>query len=128
MSVPGEVVAIAQSADPQTRTFEVEAQVANTGTGLYPGMFVRASVVLERLRDVIIVPHDAVLEMDNKQTVFVVNNGIVHKHVLTIAKEISQCVVVDGGLNVGDTIVTLGQTYLDDGFNVKITSLETNTQ
>ena len=127
-TVPGVVIAIAQSADPQTRTFEIEAQLANTGSGLHPGMFVRASVVLERWRDVIIIPHEAVVKMDNQQTVFVVINGTVHKRGVTIVGEIPQGVVIEDGLNVGDTLVTLGQTYLDDGFSVKITSLETITQ
>ena len=127
-SVPGIVVSIAQSADPKTRAFEVEAQVANSGTGFHPGMFVRAAIVLERWRDAIIIPHEAVMELDNKQTVFVVNGGSVHKREVIIAGEIPQGVVIDEGLSTGDTLVTLGQTYLDEGFSVKITSLETSAR
>jgi RND family efflux transporter MFP subunit len=127
-TVPGVVIAIAQSADPKTRAFEIEAQLANSSTGMHPGMFVRASVVLERWRDVIIIPHEAVVELDNQQTVFVVKDGTVHKRGVSIVGDISQGVIIGDGLNVGDTLVTLGQTYLDDGFNVKITSLETNNR
>lgn len=127
-TVPGVIIAIAQSADPKTRAFEVEAQLANNGTGLHPGMFVRVAIVLERWRDVIIIPHETVLEFDNHQTVFVVNNGSALRRTVTIAAEILQGVVIDDGLNIGDTLVTLGQTYLDEGFGVKITSLETDSQ
>ncbi|MDH3937890.1 MAG: efflux RND transporter periplasmic adaptor subunit, partial [candidate division Zixibacteria bacterium] len=52
LSAPGIVVSITRSADPLTRAFDVEAQVTNHGTHLRPGMFVRASVVLERWQDV----------------------------------------------------------------------------
>lgn len=128
MAVPGTVISIARSADPLTRAFDVEAQVTNSGIGLHPGMFVRASVVLERWRNVIIVPHEAVVELDNRQTVFVINNGVAHKRSVIVTAKILTGVIIEDGLAVGDTLVTLGQTYLDDGFEVTITSLKTDTQ
>lgn len=121
--VPGVVIAVAQSADPKTRAFEVEAQLANNGTGLHPGMFVRAAIVLVRWRDVIIIPHRAMLELDNQETVFVVNGRTARRRPVTVAGETLSGLIIEDGLQVGDTLVTLGQTYLDDGFEVNITSM-----
>jgi RND family efflux transporter MFP subunit len=125
-SLPGEVVAVARSADPVTRAFDVEVSVANKRALLHPGMFVRVSLVLDRLNDVVVAPHEAVVELDNVPTVFVINDGVAHKRPITPAAEIEAGVVISDGLQVGDTLVTLGQTYLDEGFDVKIIELESN--
>ena len=125
-SHPGEVVSVARSADPGTRAFDVEVSIENQRSLLHPGMFVRVSLVLDRLENVIVVPHEAVVTLDHEQTVFVINGGIAHKRTIKPAAEIQAGVVVGAGLQAGDTLVTLGQTYLDDGFVVKISSLESN--
>ncbi len=125
-TVPGVVIAVAQSADPKTRAFEIEAQLTNNGTGLHPGMFVRAAIVLKRWRDVIIIPHRAMLELDKQETVFMVNGGTAHRSPVTVAGETLSGLIIEDGLKVGDTLVTLGQTYLDDGFEVNITSMKTS--
>ncbi len=125
-SVPGLVTSVARSADPETRAFDVEVRLDNNQSSLHPGMFVRVSIILDRFEDVIVVPHAAVVELDNKQTAFVVNGDLAHKRIVTVAAEIEAGVVISEGLQAGDTLVTLGQIYLDDGFTVEITALESN--
>jgi len=119
----GEVVAVATSADPVTRSFEVEAMVDNSDGRYKPGMFVRISIVLEDLTDVVAVPRKAVLTLDNRETVFVVAGGLAEKRHVTLGPEIDGHVVITDGVNFGDTVVTLGQDYLDDGFKVNLASI-----
>lgn len=122
-NVRGEVVAVASSADPVTRAFQVEAQVFNTN-GLYrPGMFVRISIVLEELKDVIAVPRKSIVTLDNQPTLFVVKGGVAERRDVELGPEIDGHIVVTSGITPGDTLVTLGQDYIDDGFSVKIASL-----
>ncbi|UCD63563.1 MAG: efflux RND transporter periplasmic adaptor subunit [Candidatus Zixiibacteriota bacterium] len=119
----GRVVAIANSADPVTRAFEVEV-LADNAAGLYkPGMFVRISIVLEDLIGAVAVPRKAVLTLDDKPTVFVASGGIAKKTTVTLGPEIDGRIVVTSGLSFGDSLVTLGQDYLDEGFEVTITTL-----
>jgi len=119
----GEVVNIATSADPVTRAFEVEAMVDNNDGRYKPGMFVRISIVLEDLSDVVAVPRKSVLTLDNQETVFVVTNGLAERRLVTLGPEIDGHIVITEGVNFGDTVVTLGQDYLDDGFKVNIAAL-----
>ena len=120
----GEVSAIAGSADPMTRTFEVEAVFGNRA-GIYrPGMFVRIKHIQERLESVIAVPRAAVLTLDGKETVYVVEGGLAKKRLVTLGPDLVGHVVVESGLTAGDKLVTLGQEYLDDGMRVNITTLE----
>ncbi len=122
-TITGEVVAVATSADPVTRAFEVEALVNNSGGDYKPGMFVRISIILEDLKDVIAVPRKSIVNLDNQQTVFVIANGLAERRPVVLGPEIDGHIVVTSGISFGDTIVTLGQDYIDDGFSVKIASL-----
>ncbi|UCE25592.1 MAG: efflux RND transporter periplasmic adaptor subunit [Candidatus Zixiibacteriota bacterium] len=122
-TVAGEVVAVATSADPVTRAFEVEALVDNSGSDYRPGMFVRISIVLEDLKGVIAVPRKSIVNLDDQQTVFVIVNGLAERRPVVLGPEIDGHIVVTSGISFGDTIVTLGQDYIDNGFSVKIASL-----
>ncbi|MCP4684399.1 MAG: efflux RND transporter periplasmic adaptor subunit [bacterium] len=120
----GQVVAIAGSADPVTRSFEVEALFDNSSGLFRPGMFVRVEFVRERLESVVSIPRKAVLTLDGKETIFVVKEGRADKREVTLGADLSGEVVVTSGLSAGDTLVVLGQDYLDDGINVNVTSLD----
>ncbi len=120
----GKVVAKASSADPTNRTFEVEALIDNAAGTFRPGMFVKVHLVREHLANVIVVPREAVVVLDNHPVVFTTSGGIARKQAVELGTEVDGHVVITSGLNAGDTVVTLGQTYLDDGFKVTIANLE----
>ena len=122
--VEGEVVSVARSADPMTRAFQVEVLMDNPEVRSLPGMFVRVSMVIDELTDVIVIPRATAMRIDDRQSVFVISNGVAQKRSVSLGIELDGKVVVTEGLQVGDTLVTLGQNYLDDGFKVRITSME----
>ncbi|MBI5266886.1 MAG: efflux RND transporter periplasmic adaptor subunit, partial [candidate division Zixibacteria bacterium] len=119
-SLTGKVAAVATSADPATRTFQVEALADNSAGIFRPGMFVRVAAVKSRLRGVIAVPTDAMVILDGKPNVFVVQGGVAHKRGVTVGADLDGHVVITSGLAPGDSLVTLGQSYLDDGFAVSV--------
>jgi membrane fusion protein (multidrug efflux system) len=123
----GKVVAKASSADPTNRTFEVEALIDNAAGVFRPGMFVKVHLVREHLVDVIVVPREAVVVLENQPVVFTCSGGIARKQPVGLGTDVDGHVVITSGLNAGDTLVTLGQTYLDDGFKVAIANLERGT-
>jgi membrane fusion protein (multidrug efflux system) len=118
----GKVTSVAASADPVNRTFEVEALIDNAAGYYRPGMFVKVHIILSRLDGVVTVPREAVLLLDSRQVVFVVAGGVAKKRPVTLGADLDGRVVIANGLAVGDTLVTLGQTYLDEGFKVTIAS------
>jgi membrane fusion protein (multidrug efflux system) len=120
----GKIVSIAESADPATRSFQVEALIDNAGSLFRPGMFVKIQVTEENLPQVLAVPRGAILKLDNKDVAFVVVNGVAKRREVTLGPELEGRVVVLNGLQSGDTLVTLGQSYLDEGFKVTVSSAE----
>jgi RND family efflux transporter MFP subunit len=120
----GVVSSVAESADPFTRSFEVEALIDNTDGSFRPGMFVQVELIVERLRDVLAVPRDAVIELENGTAVFVVEQGRAFRRPVTLGLELRGQVVIESGVQRGDSVVTLGQTYLDDSLQVRITDVE----
>ena len=127
-SAAGTVLSVATSADPTTRTFQVEALIQNNNGALKPGMFVNVLISREKLTNVIAIPREAVLTLDNQQLVYVVVNGVAHKRPVTLGADLDGVVVALSGVSVGDTIVTLGQNYLDEGFKVNITAVNEGTK
>lgn len=119
----GSVVSVPTSADPITRAFDVEAIVDNTEGHFKPGMFVRINFVRQSLDNVVVVPQNAVLTLDNVPTVFLVSGDSADKRQVRLGPDIHGNVVVDSGLIAGDTLVILGQDYLEEGFKVRITSM-----
>ncbi len=120
----GIVSAVAQSADPYKRSFRVEAVIPNNTGQFRPGMFVSVRIILDRLENVIAVPREAVITTSAGNAIFTVFNGEAVRREVTLGADLQGRVVVESGLEPGDTVVTLGQSYLDKGTPVKITGVE----
>ena len=118
----GTVVSVARSADPATRTVQIEVIIDNAEGQFKPGMFVRIVIVLDEIRSVVVIPRSAVLELNYQATAFTVVNGAAAQKALTLGLEMDGRVVIESGLVPGDTLVTLGQDYLEDGSRVNITA------
>ena len=120
----GKVVSIASSADPTNRAFEVEAIAANNENIFKPEMFVRISFIKQTLEDVIVIPRKSILTLDNQETVYVVQNGKAFGKSVVLGPETEGMIVVESGLSIGDTLVTLGQDYLKNNSSVNISEVE----
>ncbi len=119
----GTVLSVARSADPVTRTFQVEVVFDNSEGMFRPGVFIRINIPLEQLTGVVVVPRQAVIARRGGEVVFVVSNGIAQERAVTTGADLGGRIVVTSGLDVGDTLVTLGQDYLQDGVEVNITDI-----
>jgi RND family efflux transporter MFP subunit len=119
-STEGKVVSVARSADPATRSFQVEAIIDNRDGLFKPGMFVHIDITLSRLTHVIVVPRQAVRQLRQNKVVFVVANGTAHVRRVTTGTDLDGRVEIVAGLGAGDTLVTLGQDFLQDGAAVTI--------
>jgi RND family efflux transporter MFP subunit len=104
-----------------SRQAKVELRVPNEDRRLKPGMFVRATVVLEHLDNVKIVPRQAVTKRNNEDGVFVVDEG----------KKTVSWLPVTVGITSGDRtqviaedlagrVVTGGRQNIKDGSAVSI--------
>jgi len=120
----GRVARIAPVFRSSTRQARVELLVDNAGEELKPGMFIRATLELERIEDATIVPFDALTQRDTRTGVFVVEpDGAGGERVAWRPVEVG---VRDGdrvevrGPGVVGRVVTLGQELCDDGARVTV--------
>jgi membrane fusion protein (multidrug efflux system) len=125
-SATGQMVKVASSADPATRSFTVEAIMQNGDGRFNPGTFVHVDYILQELTGVLAVPREAVLTLDNQPTVFMSVGHKAEQRRVALGPEIAGYVVITSGLKAGDTLVTLGQDYLENGLSLNVTELGEN--
>ncbi|MFP3998900.1 MAG: efflux RND transporter periplasmic adaptor subunit [Desulfobacterales bacterium] len=104
-----------------TRQAMVELKIENPGFLLKPGMFIRASVVLDRKEDATIVPQEALTVRDGQSGVFVIDEDAaeaVWRPVTTGIRDKGRVEVEGDGLS--GRVATLGQQLLDHGSSVNV--------
>ena len=112
----GQVDRIGVKADPQTNTFDVEILVANADLVLKAGLTATVRIVLDEIRDAILIPQECVLFRENRKEVFVVTDaGRAAVREVTLGRVEGSSVRILQGLAPGDRLVTTGAQYLKDG-------------
>ena len=109
-----------------TRQARVELTVGNAEHKLKPGMFIRVTVVLDRLAEATIVPEKALTTRDDRTGVFVVSGDgktVSWRDVAVGIREGDRVQVEGEGLS--GRVVTLGQQLVDDGSPIIIPAGET---
>ena len=117
----GRIARIAPVFRESTRQARVEVGVDNPDRRLKPGMFVRATVVLDRAENATIVPEQSLVRRDGRDGVFVLaadGKSVAWREVEVGFREGTRVQVKGEGLD--SEVVTLGQQLLDDGSTVTV--------
>ncbi len=119
----GTVVAIRPQADSLGRLFAARIAVANGIGKLKPGMFGKAKVVVGTLRDVVLVPTDAIVKDGEKDYVFVANGNKAKKVEVKVGvtKEDQTQVI---GLSPSEKVILKGKDLLTDGALIRQDKVE----
>lgn len=113
MEFPAQVTSVGDVVDPATRTIKVRARVDNQAHKLKPEMFARLQLDVGDTRQFLMVPREAVLEVDGKQFVYVVESDRgYHKREIKIAAVSPDQTRVVEGLKQGERIVTKGAVLI----------------
>lgn len=113
MEFPAQVTSVGDVVDPATRTIKVRARVDNQAHKLKPEMFARLQLDVGDTRQFLTVPREAVLEVDGKQFVYVVESDRgYHKREIKIAAVSPDQTRVVEGLKQGERIVTKGAVLI----------------
>lgn len=111
-----------------TRQVRVELAIENPQQRLKPGMFIRATVVLDRVAETTLVPEQALTTRDEQTGVFVVKadgRSVTWREVQVGIREDGWVQVEGDGLS--GRVVTLGQQLVDDGSGITIPAEEGET-
>lgn len=110
-----------------SRQAKVELSADNPDLLLKPGMFVRASAVLDRAEDVLIVPETAIVKRDDQSSVFVVDAAGTSAKLVPVTTGIANKGFIQvTGEGLEGRVVTLGHQLLDDGSAIDITNSNLN--
>lgn len=109
--------------DPMTRTFNVEMNLPGDND-LQPNMIAEVKIIDYNKPDAIVVPINAIQEIDEKQIVFIaVKEGdklIARKITVTVGHQYNGLSEILSGLKEGDNVISIGFQDLTDGQTVKL--------
>jgi len=115
----GTVASIDTRVDPVTRSVAVRALVPNQAGLLKPGMFLHVTV-LHSDADALVIEEGAMVPVQDRQYVYVVEDGIARQRQVRIGRRSPGRVEVTEGLQAGEVIVVEGTQSLRDGAPVEI--------
>lgn len=109
----GALTFVDNSVDATTGTIKLKGTFENHDRKLWPGQFVRVSLRLSMRANAIVVPNQALQTGQNGTFVYVVRpNRTVEVRPVTASLRVDQDMVIDTGLEAGETVVTEGQLRL----------------
>ena len=117
----GTLTFIDNAVDMTTGTIKLKGTFPNSDRKLWPGQFVRVTLRLTIQPNAIVVPNQAVQTGQNGSFVYVVKpDRTVEMRPVTTGARVDQDMVVDEGLQLGETVVTEGQLRLAPGSRVVV--------
>ena len=107
--------------DQATGTVRMKAEFPNEGLRLWKGQFVNVRLLVETLKQAVVVPTSAVQRGPNGTFVYVLNDEqSVSMRPVTVTQQDDVSVVILSGLEEGKRVVTTGFAKLADGMQVSV--------
>ena len=122
----GKVVVIDNQVDQTTGTVKLKAEFPNAELQLWPGQFVNVRVLIDTLRQVVVVPTAAIQRGPDGPFVYVLkdDNTVTVRRVALSQQDDVQAVLATGGLTAGERVITTGFARLTEGTPVTASSAE----
>ena len=114
------VRSVEQAAGQQTRLYTVTLEVPPEAAGLRSGMSAEVTFRTDVVPDTVVVPSQAVLTSGGVNYVYIVENDTARYVEVTTGLAGDGVTEIVSGLDGGEALVTVGQSYLADGDAVRI--------
>jgi multidrug efflux system membrane fusion protein len=112
----GRLAIMDNSVSQATGTISLKARFDNKDNALWPGLSVTTRMLIDTVKQVIVIPQDGVQHGPSGLFAYVIgSNGKVGVRPIKVSQSGDAKAVVSEGLNVGDKIVIAGQSRLFDG-------------
>jgi len=119
----GTLTVLDNQVDQSTGTVKLKAEFPNADVQLWPGQFVNVQLLINTLKQVVVVPTGAVQRGPTGTFVYVVGDDNVAKmRPVTVSKQDETQSVIASGLTPPERVVTTGFARLTDGTKVEIGS------
>jgi multidrug efflux system membrane fusion protein len=114
----GTLLTVDNQIDPSTGTVKLKAQFDNTANKLFPNQFVNIKILVETLKNVVLVPTAAVQHTLTNDYVYVLKQHKAHIAKISAGPTIGDETVIFKGLSAGQLVVTEGADKLVNGANI----------
>lgn len=116
----GRISRIHPTVDEESGTAIVEAELANPGGRLKPGMFAEVLIEGTSYENRIAVPDEAIVSRDERTLVFVIQGGRAQWSYVTLGQEGDAWREVTSGVSEGDTVAVTGNITLAHDVPVRV--------
>jgi membrane fusion protein (multidrug efflux system) len=117
----GKIYVIDPIVDANGRAVRLRAQIDNPEHILFPGLFARVQIVVERRDNSIVVPESAIFARDRKHFVYQVINERAVLTEIEIGQRRSGLVEINKNLDEKSIVITAGHQQVRDGGRVEVT-------
>jgi membrane fusion protein (multidrug efflux system) len=116
----GHVYAIEPKIDPLTRNVSLRAMCPNPKGILIPGAFAKVDIVLDVIRDALVIPSEAIIPQLSGEKIYICRDGKARSQIIQTGIRTEREVQVSEGIKPGDTVITTGILQLREDAGVKI--------
>jgi multidrug efflux system membrane fusion protein len=117
----GMLLTVDNQIDPATGTIKLKAQFANDDSSLFPNQFVNALMLLDVMREIILIPVAAVQRGTQGTFVYVVKDDqSVTVRTVKLGPGEGETVAIESGLSAGEIVVVDGTDKLREGAKVEV--------
>ncbi len=120
----GKITFISQVADSLTRSTPMEITLDNEDKCLHSGQIVDVVLTRQNLKNVIMIPLEAVIPMEKGNAVYVANSPIAKRRVVELGVIKGDNVQIKSGLDGGDKLIISGHRFVVPGQTVNVVSPE----
>ena len=104
----------------KTQMAQIRTSLRNPQHLLKSDLFAKIDIVLRSLKDVILIPRNAVLGNGENIFVYLKKNGKAVRKTIRSGIGNADVIEVNAGLNVGDSVIVLGNYELKEGMKVEV--------
>lgn len=119
----GKIYAVEPKIDQNTRTVQARAIIPNERGELTPGSYVEINVVIEDIKDAIMVPTEIVVPDIEGEKVFVYRKGKAVPQIIGTGMRTENEIQITSGINVGDTLIVSGIIQIRPNSPVKLNAI-----
>ena len=116
----GTLTVIDNQVDQTTGTLKLKAEFPNKDLQIWPGQFVNVKLLVDTLRQAVVVPSAAVQRGPNGTFAYVTDGDTVTVRPVTVAQQDDVAAVIASGIAGGERVVTTGFAQLTDGAKITI--------
>ena len=104
----------------ETRTISAYALIDNNNLLLKPGLLMKVDISLEEKIDSMLIPEEALLSIDKKHFVYIIENNQAKLQLVNIGIRDNAYIEIESGLKRSDKVIYMGQEKLKNGSKIKV--------